>query len=99
MIRLERPNVSRQAEISGEMRMRKFMFFAALGLVLTALGSTGKAQTISGDYIETRSADVWTGPCVANGEVNLTGDQAILAWHVKKGTWNGVSLEGLNVVG
>lgn len=77
--------------------MRRMMFIA--GLMLIALASNSQAQSITGDYIETRSADVWTGPCVANGEVNLAGDQAILAWHVNKGEWNGVSLEGLNVVG
>jgi hypothetical protein len=80
--------------------MRTMMkFISALALMVIAMATTVKAQSISGDYIETRSADVWTGPCVANGEMNLTGDQAILAWHVNKGTWNGVSLEGLNVVG
>ena len=78
--------------------MRRMMFIAALAVVVLALGSTGKAQSISGDYIETRSADVWTGPCVANGEVNLVGDQAILAWRVNKGEWKGVSLDGLSVV-
>jgi hypothetical protein len=56
------------------------------------------AQQISGDYIETRSADVYTGQCFANGEVNLVGNEAIMGWRVEKGSWNGVSLEGLNVV-
>ena len=79
--------------------MRRMMFFGALAIVVLSLGSTGKAQSISGDYIETRSADVWTGSCVANGEVNLAGDQAILAWRVNKGEWKGVSLDGLSVVG
>jgi len=74
------------------------MFVAALALIVLTLGSTTKAQSISGDYIETRSADVWTGPCVANGEMNLAGDQAILAWRVTKGEWKGVSLDGLSVV-
>ena len=79
--------------------MRKFMFSAALVIGVLTLSVTGQAQHISGDYIETRSADVWTGACVANGEVNLAGDQAILAWRVKSGDWDGVSLEGLTVVG
>jgi len=74
------------------------MFLAALAMIVTALGSTGKAQGITGDYIETRSADVWTGACVANGELNLTGDQAILAWRINKGEWKGVPLAGLSVV-
>jgi hypothetical protein len=69
--------------------------FAAVTLMLA---TAANAQHISGDYIETRSADVWTGPCVANGEMNLAGDQAILAWRVSKGVWKGVSLDGLSVV-
>ena len=55
------------------------------------------AQGIRGDYLETRSADVYTGQCFANGEVNLVGNEAILAWHVRSGSWDGVSLEGLTV--
>src|SRR5258705_2332936 len=79
--------------------MRKLMFISALGLNLLLLAATAQAQKISGDYIETRNADVWTGACVANGELNLAGDQAILAWRVNKGSWNGVALDGLGVVG
>lgn len=52
---------------------------------------------IRGDYIESRSADVYTGQCFANGEVNLVGNEAILGWHVQNGSWNGVSLDGLSV--
>jgi hypothetical protein len=79
--------------------MRKFLILSALCLTVVTLSSTSQAQHISGDYIETRSADVWTGPCFANGEVNLAGDQAILAWRVNNGSWNGVALDGLSVVG
>jgi hypothetical protein len=78
--------------------MRRFKFFAALVFSVLVMSATSQAQHISGDYVETRSADVWTGPCVANGEVNLAGDQAILAWRIDKGGWNGVSLDGLSVV-
>lgn len=56
-----------------------------------------RAQQIRGDYIETRSADVYTGQCFANGEVNLAGKEAILAWHVQSGSWDGVALDGLTV--
>lgn len=79
--------------------MRKIIALGSLVVAMLALATSGQAQHISGDYVETRSADVWTGPCVANGEVNLSGDQAILAWRVNKGEWNGVALEGLSVVG
>ena len=79
--------------------MRRIIVLGSLIMIVLAMAATSQAQHISGDYIETRSADVWTGPCVANGEVNLTGDQAILAWRVAKGEWNGVALAGLSVVG
>jgi hypothetical protein len=68
-----------------------------LSLALCLLSSGAAAQQIRGDYIETRSADVYTGQCFANGEVNLTGQEAILAWHVESGSWDGVSLDGLTV--
>src|SRR5207248_11490645 len=61
-------------------------------------GASAAAAKISGDYLETRSADVYTGPCFANGEVNLAGDEAILAWHINQGTWQGENLAGLTVV-
>jgi hypothetical protein len=75
------------------------LLIASVAVVLLALASTGQAQQIRGDYIETRSADVYTGPCFANGEVNLAGHEAILAWRVKEGSWDGVRLDGLGVVG
>jgi hypothetical protein len=66
-------------------------------LLIVLLSAAALGQQIRGDYVETRSADVYTGQCFANGEVNLVGNQAILAWHVKSGSWNGVSLDGLTV--
>jgi len=79
--------------------MRKMIIVAAASLCLLLLSLAVQAQQISGDYIETRNADVWTGACVANGELNLAGDQAILAWRVTRGEWQGVTLDGLSVVG
>src|SRR3989440_5529133 len=66
-------------------------------LFLMLLSIVAAAQQIRGDYIETRNADVYTGQCFANGEVNLVGDSAILAWHVRSGEWDGVTLDGLSV--
>ena len=65
--------------------------------LFTAVSISAAAQEIRGDYIETRSADVYTGQCFANGEVNLVGNEAILAWHVQSGKWDGVPLEGLTI--
>jgi hypothetical protein len=74
--------------------MRLLAFVCAVTLALSVVAS---AEQIRGDYIETRSADVYTGQCFANGEVNLVGNEAILAWHVQSGSWDGVSLDGLTV--
>src|SRR5262249_17534808 len=53
---------------------------------------------ITGEYVETRSAEVYAGPCISNSEVNLVGDQAILGWRINHGSWEGVSLDGLGVM-
>jgi hypothetical protein len=79
--------------------MRKLWLPSLVGVFAFALPTAGHAAEIYGDYLETRSADVWTGPCFANAETGLVGREAILAWHVHKGTWNGVALDGLSVVG
>jgi hypothetical protein len=68
-----------------------------LCIVFLTFSTAAFAQQIRGDYIETRSADVYTGQCFANGEVNLVGDEAILAWHVQSGSWDNVPLDGLTV--
>src|SRR6266700_5759736 len=65
--------------------------------LVACLSISMAAQEIRGDYLETRSADVYTGQCFANGEVNLVGKEAILAWHVQSGSWDGVPLQGLTV--
>jgi hypothetical protein len=55
------------------------------------------AASIEGDYIEARTADVFTGPCFSNSEVFITGHQAVLAWKVRRGSWAGEDLSGLTV--
>src|SRR5262245_32571308 len=84
---------------NGGMMMRRLLITGAACAILLALSATGNAQQIYGDYVESRSADVYTGFCFANSEVGLTGDQAIMAWRVEKGQWDGVTLDGLSVVG
>jgi hypothetical protein len=74
--------------------MRKAILLLASFLVVVA---TVEAQQIRGDYIESRSTDVYVAQCFANGEAGLTGNQALLAWHVQEGSWNGVKLDGLTV--
>jgi hypothetical protein len=55
-------------------------------------------RSINGNYIEARTADVYTGPCFANGEVEMAGKEAVMGWKINHGGWRGVNLEGLSVV-
>jgi len=57
---------------------------------LAAASAAGEADpfaaaTIVGDYLEARTADVYTGPCFANGEMSLDGEEAMMAWRVRRG--------------
>ncbi len=79
------------------MRGKAFVY-AISGLGLAALLAVPGRAAIKGEYIEARSADVYTGPCFANGEVGLVGDEAILAWKIDQGAWKGISLNGLGIV-
>jgi len=73
-----------------------------LAILALALGSTliakQSAPTISGGYLDVRSCDVYTGYCFANGEMNLSGKEAMMVWSVNEGTWNGTALNGLSVI-
>jgi hypothetical protein len=78
--------------------MRKFMVSLGIGFFLLSAWAVPGRAAVKGDYMEARSADVYTGPCFAMSEVGLTGQEAILAWKVQEGDWNGVPLSGLSVV-
>jgi hypothetical protein len=69
-----------------------------LALALS-IGGLGVAADIHGEYVEARTADIYTGPCFANSEVELTGNLAVLGWKIETGAWQGVSLAGLSVMG
>jgi hypothetical protein len=56
------------------------------------------ADGVTGQYIEARTCDVWTGPCFANAEMNLSGKNAVLGWKVDKGTVDDAQLDGLGIV-
>jgi hypothetical protein len=80
--------------------MKTLCIVAALFLaaaVSFAAGLPGK--NISGNYMEARTADVYTGPCFANGEAEINGKEAVLGWKINNGAWKGVNIAGLGVVG
>ena len=77
--------------------MKGITLFLVLIALLGGVATAADAQ-IRGDYLEVRTANVFVGPCVANGEVNLVGKEAILAWRVREGSWEDTAVQGLSVV-
>ncbi|HTI50802.1 MAG TPA: DUF1326 domain-containing protein [Planctomycetaceae bacterium] len=73
--------------------------FAVLMVGLVVVSGAGLVQSaeISGEYLEARTCDVYTGPCFANGEIGIAGKEAVMAWKVDEGTWAGQDLAGLGV--
>jgi|SwirhirootsSR3_FD_contig_101_476153_length_1565_multi_2_in_0_out_0_3 hypothetical protein len=63
-----------------------------------SFAATVPASSIRGNYIEARTADVYTGPCFANGEADQVGQEAVFGWKIENGDWQGVKLAGLSVV-
>ncbi len=77
--------------------MNRMFLVVALAVLLVPVAVSANGG-IRGDYLEIRTSDVYTGPCFANAEVNLTGREAVIAWKVREGSWQGVNLTGLTVV-
>jgi hypothetical protein len=81
--------------------MRKtFLTVAAMLVAVTALVFSSQAENVSlrGDYVEVRTASVFAGACHFNGEVVTTGRDALMAWNVTSGKWQGVDLTGVRVM-
>ena len=78
--------------------MNKRSVLAVLAIFTAAPVLAGPAGSIKGDYVEARTAEVFTGGCIMGSEAETMGRQAVLAWRIAQGTFNGVSLDGLAVV-
>jgi len=81
--------------------MRKRLFAAlAMIVAVSALVFSSHAENINlrGDYVEVRTASVFAGACHFNGEVVTTGRDALMAWNVTSGKWQGVDLAGVRVM-
>ena len=74
--------------------MRQFIL-PLLAVSVASLSQLAAAAQITGEYLEARTCNVYTGPCFASAEMSLSGKEALMAWKVDKGTWNDVQLDGL----
>jgi len=79
--------------------MKRAALLAALvGLVTSVSLAAGGRNSVSGQYVEARTAEIFTGGCIMGSEAETMGKQAVLAWKVDRGSVNGVSVDGLSVV-
>src|SRR5436190_7978217 len=68
-------------------------------LVLAVLAiPAAAADSVMGTYLESRTCQVYTGPCFANAETALAGREAVMAWNIEAGKKDNVDLAGLSVV-
>jgi hypothetical protein len=77
--------------------MKKIALSLALSS-LTLATLSARPASVTGTYVEARTAEVFAGACVMNGEAATTGREALLAWKVDHGQVNGVALDGLAIV-
>jgi hypothetical protein len=74
--------------------LRHVLPFALLAIALPAFAG----DSLTGKYLETRTCQVYTGPCFANAETAMGGREAVMAWSIEDGSRGGVDLAGLSVV-
>src|SRR5437899_6575728 len=80
-----------------EVTMKRALLLVAVSIVLT-MPLMAAGNSLSGVYVEARTAEVFVGGCLMSSEAETTGKQAVLAWKVNHGSVNGVQLDGLSVV-
>jgi hypothetical protein len=93
---------NRPEELQKESIMRNTAVALSALLLVSGAGlrasGPAAATSVSGDYVEARTAEVFAGGCILGSEGEPSGREAILAWRVDQGQVNGVSLDGLSVV-
>ncbi len=71
-----------------------------LVIALVGVGITfaGQETKVTGQYIEDRSARVYGCPCEWSNDWMNAGREAVLAWNIQSGEFQGADLAGLRVV-
>jgi hypothetical protein len=78
--------------------MKKALILVAAVALAGASAAAGPNGSIVGDYVEARTAEVYTGGCILGSEGEPGGREAVMAWRVSKGSYNGVAIDGLSIV-
>ena len=78
--------------------MKRALLLIAVCLLLAVPSIAADTHSLSGSYVEVRTAEVFTGGCLMSSEAETTGRQAMLAWKVDHGTLNGQALDGFTII-
>lgn len=78
--------------------MKHALTLAATIFIGASPAMAGSDPTVTGEYVEARTAEVFAGGCIMNSEAETMGRQAVMAWRVTSGAYRGVTLDGLTVV-
>jgi hypothetical protein len=76
--------------------MRIALTVAMASALSVGLAGDDKGR-ITGEYVEARTAEVFAGGCIMNSEAETMGRQALMAWRITSGVYDGVTLDGLTV--
>lgn len=75
----------------------RLLYALGLGALASMAVVSAASASVEGNYVEARTADVYTGACFANSEVQLVGNLAVFGWQVKQGSYAGIRLDGMGV--
>jgi hypothetical protein len=78
--------------------MNKLWLAWSAALVAGVASAGAAAPAVTGQYIEARSCSVYAGPCHYGSEFTTAGREAVMAWQVREGAFEGQKLDGLAVV-
>src|SRR5580692_887834 len=80
------------------MNFKNLFALCCVLLIGGAKAPAPQANHLQGDYVEARTASVFAGACHYNGELQTTGRDAMMAWNVTSGSWNGTDLSGFRAM-
>jgi len=72
-------------------------FELILALVCAGFSASAQTHNVTGQYVEDRSSRVYACPCEWSSDFVMAGREAVLAWNIQSGTFQGESLAGLRM--
>lgn len=80
------------------MRRSVSVFLVTMLAIVAQITAQAEETELTGEYLEARTCQVYTGPCFAAGEVGLAGKEAVMAWKFNEGGYAGQRLDGLCMI-